>query len=138
MRKLLVFVGAVFLFSMTAAWAAEPIGSYDIKGTNPGGGGGGYTGTVTVEKTGQTYKIVWTIGGKQYFGTGIGNKDFLAVSYLSGSHGACALRAGRRRVDRRVDLCRRHHHGHRPLDADGERARKIKLDRSAIAIRATS
>lgn len=92
MRKLLAIVGAVFLFGMTAAWAADPVGSYAIKGTNPGGGGG-YTGTVTVEKTGQTYKIVWTIGGTQYFGTGVGNKDFLAVSYLSGGQTGLALYA---------------------------------------------
>jgi hypothetical protein len=34
---------------------------------------------VEVTKTGDTYKIVWTIDGTKYIGTGIGDENFLAV-----------------------------------------------------------
>jgi hypothetical protein len=91
MRKLFAAVAAVVLFGVTAA-LADPVGNYDIKGTDPGKGGA-YSGTVSVERTGQTYKVVWVIGGQRYIGTGIGNKDFLAVSYISGNQTGLALYA---------------------------------------------
>ncbi len=89
MRKLLAVAAAALLFSITAAFA-DPVGKYSVKGTNPGTGTS-YTGTVSVERTGDTYKIVWVIGGTRYVGTGIGNKDFLAVSYRAGSDTGLAL-----------------------------------------------
>jgi len=93
MRKLFAVVGALVLFGVTAAQATEPVGSYSDVGTDPSGKGGTYSGTVTVEKTGQTYKVVWVIGGTRYIGTGIGNKDFLAVSYISNNQTGLALYA---------------------------------------------
>ncbi len=89
MRRLLATLGAVLWFGATAA-LADPIGTYNSEGTNPGGGGA-YRGTVSVERTGQTYRVVWVIGGVRYEGTGIGNKDFLAVSYISGNQTGLAL-----------------------------------------------
>ena len=41
---------------------------------------------MTVRKTGETYSVVWVVGGTRYIGTGIGNKDFIAVSYRSGNN----------------------------------------------------
>lgn len=73
---------AAALLMTGAALAADPVGTYEIKGTNPGNRGG-YSGTVTVTKTGETFSVVWVVGGSRYVGTGIGNKDFLAVSYKS-------------------------------------------------------
>ena len=90
MRKILAVVGAAILFSVTAA-LADPVGRYTVEGTDPGKPNSTYSGTVTVEKTGDTYKVVWVIGGTQYVGTGIGNKDFLAVSYKSGNNTGLAL-----------------------------------------------
>lgn len=90
MRKLLAVAAAALLFSITAAFA-DPVGRYDVDGTNPGGNSGSYSGTVSVERTGQTYRVVWLIGGERYVGTGIGNKDFLAVSYRSGNQTGLAL-----------------------------------------------
>jgi hypothetical protein len=92
MRKLLATVAAALLFSVTAAFA-DPVGRYNVEGTNPGANGSSYSGTVSVERTGQTYKVVWVIGGERFIGTGIGNKDFLAVSYRSGSQTGLALYA---------------------------------------------
>ena len=91
MRYLPAFAAALLIVSATAA-LADPVGKYDVEGTNPGNGKT-YSGTVSVERTGQTYKIVWEIGGTSYTGTGIGNKDFMAVSYRSGSQTGLALYA---------------------------------------------
>jgi hypothetical protein len=89
MRKLFTVVAAALLFSITAA-LADPIGKYDVEGANPGGGSK-YTGTVTVEKTGETYRVIWIVGGTRYVGTGIGDKNFIAVSYKSGNDTGLAL-----------------------------------------------
>jgi hypothetical protein len=76
---------------LTATMAfADPVGEYEVHGTNPGGGGS-YSGTVTVDKTGDTYRVVWNIGGTRYVGTGIGDKNFIAVSYRSGNNTGLAL-----------------------------------------------
>ncbi len=87
MRNLLV--AAAFLFSIATA-SADPVGKYDVEGKNPGGGSS-YSGTVTVSRTGETYRVVWDVGGTKYIGTGIGNKDFIAVSYRSGNSTGLAL-----------------------------------------------
>ena len=78
-----------FLLLSTAA-LADPVGRYEVTGTNPGGGSS-YSGTVTVSRTGQTYRVIWNIGGTRYEGTGIGDKDFIAVSYRSGNNTGLAL-----------------------------------------------
>jgi hypothetical protein len=88
--KMLLAAGAAAVLWTAAAFAADPAGEYDVAGTNPGGTGQ-YHGTATVEKTGDTYRVVWVVGGTRYIGTGIGNKDFLAVSYRSGNDTGLAL-----------------------------------------------
>lgn len=89
MRHMLA-VGAALVWSAAAAFAAEPVGTYSVEGTNPGSGSR-YHGTVSVERTGQTYRVVWVVGGTRYVGTGIGDKDFIAVSYRSGGDTGLAL-----------------------------------------------
>ena len=81
--------GCVAVVLTGAAALADPAGRYDVAGTNPSGSG--YSGTVSVQKTGDTYKVTWNIGGTQYIGTGIGNDEFLAVSYVSGGNTGLAL-----------------------------------------------
>jgi hypothetical protein len=44
-----------------------------------------------VSRTGQTYRVIWRIGNTRYNGTAIGDKDFLAISYQSGSQSGLAL-----------------------------------------------
>jgi hypothetical protein len=87
MRSLVVV--AALLWSVATAFAADPSGTYDVQGTSPDGSK--YSGTVTITETGQTFKMVWKIGSDTYTGTAIGNKDFLAVSYTSGSDTGLAL-----------------------------------------------
>jgi hypothetical protein len=88
--KTLIAAGAAALLWSAAAFAADPVGSYTVEGANPGGSNK-YRGTVTVEKTGETYRVIWVVGGTRYIGTGIGNKEFLAVSYRSGNDTGLAL-----------------------------------------------
>ncbi|MFN3657220.1 MAG: hypothetical protein ACK4UO_08205 [Pseudolabrys sp.] len=83
-------VALALAWSAVAAFAADPVGTYSVEGTNPGGGSR-YSGTVTIAKTGETYRVVWVVGGTRYVGTGIGNKDFIAVSYRSGNDTGLAL-----------------------------------------------
>lgn len=61
-----------------------------MKGKGPDGGAP-YNGTVTVMRTGDTYKVIWKIAGTEFVGTGIGNDDFLTISYRSGSEIGLAL-----------------------------------------------
>ncbi|MGB6534816.1 MAG: hypothetical protein WBF58_02520 [Xanthobacteraceae bacterium] len=87
MRSLLVAV--LLLCNAAIAFAADPLGTYDVQGTSPDGSK--YSGTVTVTKTGQTFRVIWTIGSDEYNGTAIGDKDFMAISYTSGSESGLAL-----------------------------------------------
>lgn len=73
----------MFFLGCTAVFAADPVGHYTVKGTNPGNGDS-YSGDVTVTKTGDTFKVVWTVGDSKYVGTGVGNDEFITVSYKSG------------------------------------------------------
>jgi hypothetical protein len=85
-----VMTAAALMLSAGASFAADPVGSYRVQGTNPGSGSP-YSGTVTVERTGETYRVVWVVGGTRFVGTGIGNKDFISVSYTSGNQTGLAL-----------------------------------------------
>ena len=88
--RMIATLAATALVSASTAALADPVGSYDVAGNNPGGGSA-YSGIVTVERTGQTYRVVWDIAGTRYVGTGIGDKNFIAVSYRSGRDTGLAL-----------------------------------------------
>ena len=81
MRHLFAVTAATLLWSAVTAFA-DPVGQYFVQGTNPGSTSE-YRGTVSVERAGQTYRVIWIVGSRRYVGTGIGNKDFIAVSYKS-------------------------------------------------------
>ena len=92
-RRLVALVAVALLggFSLASiATAAQPTGTYAVQGTNPGGGGS-YSGTVTVRQNGETYEVIWVIGSQRFYGTGVGNKSFMAVSYISGDSTGLAL-----------------------------------------------
>jgi hypothetical protein len=63
----------------------ELAGTHTIEGTAPNGNT--YTGSVAIEKTGDTYKMSWTIGDQQYVGVGIESGDKLVVAYGRGNFG---------------------------------------------------
>jgi hypothetical protein len=81
--------GCVAVVLTGTAALADPVGKYDVEGKNPSGST--YSGTVSVEKTGETFKVTWNVGGTKYIGTGIGNDEFIAVSYTSGGESGLAL-----------------------------------------------
>lgn len=93
-----VFSAAAVTFLTLAGAMAGPEGTYSVEGTSPGSGST-YSGSVNVERTGDTYQVVWNIGDAVHIGSGLGaaptkrgtiigpadDADFvLAVSYLSG------------------------------------------------------
>jgi hypothetical protein len=88
MRVLAALIAAFCLISAPAL--ADPPGRYNMTGTNPGSGEG-YSGTVSINRTGDTYQVVWVVGNQRFEGTGIGTRDFLAVSYRSGNQTGLAL-----------------------------------------------
>ena len=73
-----------------SAFAGDPAGSYNVTGSNPGGRGR-YSGTVTVERTGDTFRVTWDIGNQTYVGTGIGSEKGIAVTYRSGNQTGLAI-----------------------------------------------
>ena len=81
---------AATLMLFTSVALADPVGRYSVEGINPGSGTK-YTGTVNVEQTGETYRVTWVVGDARFIGTGIGDKNFLAVSYKSGDSTGLAL-----------------------------------------------
>lgn len=85
-----LLTAAALIMSFSAAFAADPVGTYRVEGNNPGSGSG-YSGTVTVERNGETYRVIWVIGNQRFVGTGIGNRDFISVSYRSGNQTGLAL-----------------------------------------------
>ena len=88
MRILSAAVAAALMLAAVPTLAQE--GQYRVQGSNPGGGGS-YAGTVTVQKTGQTYQVVWQVEGTRFVGTGIGGPDGLAVTYRSGNDTGVAI-----------------------------------------------
>ena len=74
---------ALSLTSLTSAAIAQVIGRCNVEGQNPSGST--CAGTATIEKTGDTYRLVWTIDGTRFVGTGIGSDEGIAISYRSGS-----------------------------------------------------
>jgi len=88
--RFLTGAAAAACFFASAALAGDPAGSYDVAGKNPDGKGS-YSGTATVVKTGETYKVTWNIGGSVYVGTALGDAKFLAVSYRAGDSSGLAL-----------------------------------------------
>jgi hypothetical protein len=75
---------AVLLLALVATPAlaqdTDLSGRYRIEGANPGGGGR-YEGQVEIVRTGQTYQVRWTIGGRTHLGTGIARDGGFAVVY---------------------------------------------------------
>lgn len=77
MHKILFTVILVMFLAPLQA-IAGPEGTYTVEGTDPGTGSV-YSGTVRVERNGQTYAVLWNVGGTEYLGTGLGAADVKGV-----------------------------------------------------------
>ena len=71
-----IATGAI-LFAIPGAQAIE--GRYRIEGQLPGRGQ--YTGQAQLRRTGETYSVVWQIGGSRHIGTGLLNGGVLSVVF---------------------------------------------------------
>jgi hypothetical protein len=80
-------VGALIALVLSAsATLADPVGRYEMSGTNPGTGLK-YSGTVIVQRTGDTFQVTWAYpSGQRIIGIGIGKSDYFAVSYQLGNN----------------------------------------------------
>jgi hypothetical protein len=90
MLKPIGAAAVVIVLGTTLAFASDPVGRYRVTGSNPGGGNE-YSGTVTVERTGETFRVSWQIGSQVFTGTGIGSDKGLAVSYRSSDFHGLAI-----------------------------------------------
>jgi hypothetical protein len=73
MRVLSGLLLAVVLFCGAPA-RAQPVGTFATAGD-------GYTGTVTVTQTGQTFSAQWTIGNERYQGVGVFQNGLLSFGF---------------------------------------------------------
>ena len=104
MKNVVGLMLMILLGAMGAAWA-DPVGVFNVEGTNPDGGSR-YAGVVEVQRTGDTYAIGWRVGDDYFVGTGIGaanvngtttfgdaatQDNAIAVSYASGNSFGLAL-----------------------------------------------
>ena len=80
MLRALVAVVVALVMSTGLAFAGDPVGRYSLVGSNPGNMDR-YAGTVTVERTGETFRVTWDIGSQTFIGTGIGSDKGFAVSF---------------------------------------------------------
>ncbi|MBZ0164796.1 MAG: hypothetical protein K8H74_19040 [Notoacmeibacter sp.] len=80
-----IMASAFLAFSVLSGSAAyaDPTGTFDVVGTNPDTGKQ-YRGTVSVARTGETYAVVWNIGGSEFIGTGLGAK-FVGNRFVLGA-----------------------------------------------------
>ncbi len=80
-----ILTSAFLAFSVLTGSAAyaDPTGTFDVVGTNPDTGKQ-YRGTVSVTRTGETYAVVWNIGGSEFIGTGLGAK-FVGNRFVLGA-----------------------------------------------------
>jgi hypothetical protein len=88
MKKTVVAVAAVLSLWASAA-SAQFTGQYKVQGENPDGST--YGGSAQIEKTGDTWRVTWNIGGTRFTGTGIGSDEAIAIGYRSGSDTGIAL-----------------------------------------------
>lgn len=79
-RFRLFFLAAAAVGLSLASALAGIDGEYRVTGNNPGEAGT-YDGTAKIEKTGDTYRVTWSVG-KPYSGTGILTGDRFSVAFL--------------------------------------------------------
>ena len=71
--KLRSVLAAIALAASPALALADPVGTWNISGTNLEDNSA-YTGTVTIEREGGVYRVEWDIDGKKLHGIGLGGK----------------------------------------------------------------
>lgn len=70
----------------TTAAADDLSGTYDVSGTNEGGGGA-YKGALSVATRGDVYQFSWETAGKKFEGVGVRTGNAVAVAFAEGNTG---------------------------------------------------
>jgi hypothetical protein len=74
----------------SSAAMAEGPRHYEVIGTSPVDGSS-YAGDVLLEQLGETYRLVWSLGGQRIVGIGVSDGTHMAVTYRSASKPSLAL-----------------------------------------------
>ena len=92
---LLRLIAMAALMAAPAA-AADLVGRYRCIGSNPNGGQ--YQANIVIERSGEGYRLTWTIGGAVHHGIAIRTGNVLASSWspAPNQHGIVSYRIGRR------------------------------------------
>lgn len=96
MRVKRLFLAGVLAVSALAAGAPAALaieGKYSVEGNDPGGAQP-YKGDVEVKQNGQTYAVIWQIGGLRQVGTGVIVENVFSVVFQSLVPGRGAGRPG--------------------------------------------
>lgn len=70
----------------SAPAAGDLNGTYDVSGTNEGGGGA-YSGTLVVTNRGDVHQFSWNTAGKKFDGVGVQTGNSVAVAFADGNTG---------------------------------------------------
>ncbi len=88
---LLVFsLGMVFTSSGWAQVEDELLGKYRCQGVDTTGAA--YSGTATIEREKDCYRVTWLLAGTKYVGVGVRTGDVFSVAYYGKMSGVIAYR----------------------------------------------
>jgi len=81
------FIALLVMLSPAPADTLE--GQYRIRGVEPDGRP--YEGALAVKKMGETYVVIWSVGGRRFVGTALGAPSGFAVSFRHGEASGIAI-----------------------------------------------
>jgi hypothetical protein len=75
-------IAASVVTASSAGWA-QPVGTFNVIGRNPGASGGppAYTGTIAITANGGSFDVVWTFGSVRVLGRGLFVNGVFSVAY---------------------------------------------------------
>ncbi len=76
-------VAAAAVVTASSSGWAQPIGTFNVVGRNPGASGGppAYTGSITIAANGGSFDVVWTFGRVRVQGRGLFLNGVFSVAY---------------------------------------------------------
>lgn len=79
----------VMLLTVSLSFADTLEGHYRIEGVEPDGRS--YKGALAIKRAGETYVVVWSVGGRRFIGTALGAPSGFAVSFRHGEATGVAI-----------------------------------------------
>ena len=87
--RMLLGVCVALLLAVGPSFADKLEGRYRIEGVEPDGRP--YEGALAVKRIGETYVVVWSVGGRRFIGTALGAPSGFAVSFRHGESSGVAI-----------------------------------------------